>query len=131
MPLLSFKRALNAHAAQEHRAVYDTLARISQAQPRMLDIWSVTFTASAPRSGGTSLRVWAFLSTGHELVIWSTAFTTVAAPRPHPHQQGTSNFGLNTSLSPGKAGMFKSLLHGKTLLTAARDLVAHVQAWPA
>ena len=33
---------------QEHRAVYDTLARIAQAEPRMLDVWRVTFTTSAP-----------------------------------------------------------------------------------
>ena len=33
---------------QKHTAVYSTLKRIALAEQRSLDIWSVSFTASAP-----------------------------------------------------------------------------------
>ena len=32
---------------QKHTAIYSTLERIAQAEPRTLDIWSVSFSASA------------------------------------------------------------------------------------
>ena len=64
---LSQSRLSVSSGAQEHRAVYDTLARIAQAEPRMLDVWRVSFSASAPPCRACSVSAELRLTLGLDL----------------------------------------------------------------
>lgn len=45
--LMALAFLMTGPCVQKHTDIYSTLERIARAEPRSLDIWSVSFTASA------------------------------------------------------------------------------------